>query len=186
MATTIDKFLTPESMITPGVAGSMSMMIGNTLHYQFNVPNGWAILVLSFVFGLLVLAKSRSLVTRGVLYVLNSLVIFCMAAGAISLSADAGDNKTHASSFSLIGPVYAQQSMAELQAQYNQLSSQYETLWSQLKSAPAGTNVSPLMQSIEEVDRKRAAVLRSIEAQSRSTTTTGSGEKKFFAPLTFK
>lgn len=185
MATNIDKFLTPESMITPGVAGSMSMMIGNTLHYQFNVPNGWAILALSFGFGLLVLAKSRSLLTKVVLYVVNSLVIFCMAAGAIALSAGP-DNKEHADSFSIIRPVYAQQSMAELQAEYKKLSAQYDTLWGQLKAAPAGSNVSSLLQQVEEVDRKRATVLRSIEAQSKArSTTTESGEKKFFAPLKF-
>ena len=31
-----DKFLTPEAMVTPGIAGSMSMMFGNALHYNTN------------------------------------------------------------------------------------------------------------------------------------------------------
>jgi hypothetical protein len=188
MATTIDKFLTPESMVTPGVAGSMAMMIGNTLHYQFNLPNGWSILVLSFVFGLLVLAKSGSLLTRAALYMINSLVIFCMAAGAISLSADVG-SKQSAESFSLVQSAYAQQKTADLHAEYKKLSAQYDDLWGQLKAAPSGANAGNLLQIIEDIDRKRAAVLRSINADMTGKSTSagagGSSEKKFFAPLKF-
>jgi len=188
MPINVDKFLTPESMVTPGVAGSMAMMIGNTLHYQFNLSNGWSILVLSFVFGLLVWARSESRLTSAVLYVINSLVIFCMAAGAISLSADNG-NKQHAAAFSLVQSAKAQQTTADLRAEYKNLSAQYDNLWAQIKAAPAGANVKDLLQNIENIDRKRAAVLRSINAnttsKSMSSGAGGSGDKKFFAPLKF-
>ncbi len=186
MTTNIDRFLTPESMITPGVAGSMAMMIGNTIHYQFGVPNGWSILVLSFLIGLLVLAKSGSMITRGVLYVVNSLVIFCMAAGVIALSADTG-NQQRAESISLIQSAYAQQSTAELQTEYKNLSAKYDALWAQLKAARPGVDTTKLLQEIEAIERQRAAVLQSIAANTKGkTATTTGGERKFFAPLSFK
>ena len=53
----ISQFLTPEAMLTPGVAGSLAMMITNALAVNFNAPRAWTGLVLSFVFGLLVLGS---------------------------------------------------------------------------------------------------------------------------------
>jgi hypothetical protein len=179
-----DQFLTPESMLTPGIAGSMSMMIGNTLQHQFHISNGWSILVLSFVFGLLVLATNQSLLKRSVYYVLNSLVIFCVAAGAISVSSG-GDDKQQAAAFLLIPSAYAQQSTADMQAEYKKLSAQYDELWGRLKAAPAGANNTNLLHEIEGVDSKRAAVLRSIEAQTKGQSTNTGTERKFFAPLKF-
>lgn len=78
----ISQFLTPEAMLTPGVAGSLTMMITNALALNFAMPRAWIGLGLSFVFGLLVIAATRSLLQKAVFYVLNSLVIFCVAAGA--------------------------------------------------------------------------------------------------------
>jgi len=174
----LDKFLTPESMLTPGVAGSMSMMIANALSYQFNMPNGWAILVLSFVFGLLVLANDKPVLTRTVLYVLNSLVVFCVAAGTATLSAgNPGTRQAYA--FSLIRPAYAQ-STTDLQAEYKKLLEEQDKLWRQLEAAPKGTNVTDLLRTFEENDRKRQALLRSI-ADAKNTTR----ERPFFAPLKF-
>lgn len=192
-AISIDKFLTPESMVTPGVAGSLAMMIGNALHFQFGVSNGWSILILSFLIGLLVLANTGSILTRGVLYVVNSLVIFCMAAGAITLSADSAkgaDTKKPpeaASSFSLQSAA-TQQTLADLQTEYKNLSAQYDALWKQLKAGRPGQDTSQLLKQIEAVELKRAAVLRSIQAQTSANTQQAghSGKRKFFAPLTFK
>jgi len=78
----LSQFLTPEAMLTPGVAGSLTMMITNALTLNFAMPRAWVGLGLSFIFGLLVLATTRNLLQKGVFYVLNSLVIFCVAAGA--------------------------------------------------------------------------------------------------------
>jgi len=180
----IDKFLTPESMLTPGIAGSMAMMIGNTLHFQFNLPNGWSVLILSFVFGLLVLAHNTPMLTKSVLYVLNSLVIFCVAAGTITLSSGNG-RQQQAASFTLIQPAYAQKTTAALQAEYDKLSAEYTAAFNQVKMAPKGTDVTPLLRKVEEIDSRRSAVLRSIEAQSKGKTPTAGGERKFFAPLKF-
>lgn len=88
----IEQFLTPEAMLTPGVAGSLTMMITNALTVNFAMPRAWVGLGLSFVFGLLVLVTTRSLLVKGVFYVLNSLVIFCVAAGANGLGAGAAQH----------------------------------------------------------------------------------------------
>ena len=54
------QFLTPEAMLTPGVAGSLTMMITNALTLNFAMPRAWVGLGLSFIFGLLVLVTTRS------------------------------------------------------------------------------------------------------------------------------
>jgi hypothetical protein len=98
------QFLTPEAMLTPGVAGSLTMMITNALAVNFAMPRAWIGLGLSFVFGLLVLVTSRSLIQKGVFYLLNSLVIFCVAAGANGIGAGA----TQRASLSLVTPAFAE------------------------------------------------------------------------------
>jgi hypothetical protein len=87
----IDKFLSPESMLTPGLAGGMTMGITNALAFQFGLdaPQPAAIaLVLSFLFGLCVFVSAKSNIRRGVkalFWVINSLVIFTVAAGSNSI-----------------------------------------------------------------------------------------------------
>jgi hypothetical protein len=80
------EFLNPSSMLTPGLAGGMTMGITNSLAVQFALlPPGPAYvgLGLSFLFGLLVWANQDvSRLKRCVLYVLNSLVIFVVAVGS--------------------------------------------------------------------------------------------------------
>lgn len=83
------QFLTPEAMLTPGVAGSLTMMITNALTQNFAMPRAWVGLALSFIFGLLVLVATRNLLQKGVFYILNSLVIFCVAIGANGIGAGA-------------------------------------------------------------------------------------------------
>ena len=88
--TDIEKFVTPESMLTPGLAGGMTMGITNALAFQFalNAPQPALIaLVLSFVFGLCVFvsAKPGKRAFKLLFWVVNSLVIFTVAAGSNSL-----------------------------------------------------------------------------------------------------
>lgn len=79
----MDDFLKPESMMTPGVAGAITMTISNTLWVQFGVQQRWSALVLSFAFGALVFTATRLKVwQRAVYYLLNSLIIFSAAAGS--------------------------------------------------------------------------------------------------------
>jgi hypothetical protein len=100
----IEEFLTPEAMLTPGVAGSLTMMITNALAVNFAMPRAWIGLGLSFVFGLLVLVSTRNVLVKGVFYVLNSLVIFCVAVGANGL----GTGASQRASISLTTAAFAQ------------------------------------------------------------------------------
>lgn len=100
----IEEFLTPEAMLTPGVAGSLTMMITNALAVNFAMPRAWIGLGLSFVFGLLVLVSTRNMLVKGVFYVLNSLVIFCVAVGANGL----GTGASQRASVSLTTAAFAQ------------------------------------------------------------------------------
>jgi hypothetical protein len=106
----LQDFLTPEAMLTPGVAGSLTMMITNALATNFNMPRAWLGLVLSFVFGLLVLVAAKGLVQKAVFYVLNSLVIFCVAVGANGIGTAGVPLQGHALLFG-IAPAHAQASV---------------------------------------------------------------------------
>lgn len=76
-------FLDSRSMLTPGLAGAVVMLLTNTLYQQFSLPQRWTALALSFGLGLLVFSDRRSaLWQRALLYILNSLIIFSMAVGA--------------------------------------------------------------------------------------------------------
>lgn len=82
LAKMTEDFLDPKSMLTPGVAGSLTVLITGTLASQFGLPGNWTGLILSFLFGLMVWANTAMpLVQRAIFYVLNSLVIFSVAIG---------------------------------------------------------------------------------------------------------
>ena len=80
----VDEFLQPKAMLTPGIAGGVTMLIANALWVAFSLPPRWTSLVLSFVLGLLVfVAKGGSvpLWQRAIYYLLNSLIIFSVSIG---------------------------------------------------------------------------------------------------------
>jgi hypothetical protein len=84
------EFLNPKSMLTPGVAGAMTMMITNTLHQQFGTPASWTGLIISFAMGLIVFTASTvSWPQRCAFYVINSLIIFSVALGSSAVGAAA-------------------------------------------------------------------------------------------------
>lgn len=79
----IKDFLSSKSMLTPGIAGGLVMLITTALQSQFSMPAAWVALALSFLVGTLVLRdKSTAIWQKAVLYLLNSLIIFSMATGA--------------------------------------------------------------------------------------------------------
>ncbi|MCK5052290.1 MAG: hypothetical protein KAS53_11250 [Candidatus Cloacimonetes bacterium] len=81
MALTHD-FLNPESMITPGLAGSITFALTNALTMQLNLPVRWTGIVISFMLGTIVFkAKKLPIWNKLVLYILNSLIIFAFATG---------------------------------------------------------------------------------------------------------
>lgn len=71
-------------MLTPGIAGSMTMAITNTLAAQFALPPNYMGMVISCMFALVVYffsAKQHHWYERFVYFVLNSLIIFSVALG---------------------------------------------------------------------------------------------------------
>ena len=84
-------FLNPKSMITPGVAGAITMLITNTLHAQFQLPANWTGLAISFLFGLIVFsATDVAILERAAFWIINSLIIFSVALGSNAAGAAAG------------------------------------------------------------------------------------------------
>ena len=80
----VDEFLQPKAMLTPGIAGGVTMLIANALWVAFGLPPRWTSLVLSFVVGLLVFVGRGGGVPgwqRTVYYLLNSLIIFSVSIG---------------------------------------------------------------------------------------------------------
>jgi hypothetical protein len=84
----IQDFANPRSMLTPGVAGGITMFVTNAVCYQFDLPHNWVGLGLNFLFGLIVFSSTASTgLERIALYVANSLIIFAMAFGTSSVGA---------------------------------------------------------------------------------------------------
>ena len=88
--TLIKDFLNPNSMLTPGIAGSLTMMIANTLFITFTIPPKYSATILSFMLGTLVFAsdsfnsKEKKIPPwlKIIYYIINSLIIFSVGIGA--------------------------------------------------------------------------------------------------------
>jgi len=78
----MNDFLNAKSMVTPGVAGGLVMLISNTCANQFDLAPKWTALALSGLLGLLVVCiLVAPLWQKGLLWIFNALVIFSMAMG---------------------------------------------------------------------------------------------------------
>ena len=79
----LSDFTNPNSMITPGAAGAITMGITNVLTSDFGfLPGNWTALLLSFLFGSLTFAYGARFVAALGYFVINSLIIFVMAHGS--------------------------------------------------------------------------------------------------------
>ena len=75
-------FLHPQSMVTPGLLGAAAMMGTNALCATFSLDEPIVCLVLSLLFGLAAVIRDVPLFQRVLYYVLNTIIIFSVAAGA--------------------------------------------------------------------------------------------------------
>ncbi|MBA7547675.1 hypothetical protein ES705_40105 [subsurface metagenome] len=82
----LDEFLNPRSMLTPGAAGGLTMVISTNLWVRLNWSQEPTALAISFAFGLLsvVREKNISLLERIIYCALNTLFIFAISFGAHS------------------------------------------------------------------------------------------------------
>jgi hypothetical protein len=177
----LSQFLTPEAMLTPGVAGSLTMMITNALTLNFAMPRAWVGLGLSFIFGLLVLVTARNLLQKAVFYVLNSLVIFCVAAGANGI----GTGASQRVSLSLTMTAFAQDISSD--AAQKQRTLEYCSNLSSAVEAAQRANQST--DKILELVKPCQAISKDL-LESGSTVSGGSNSEirsagKFFSPWKF-
>jgi hypothetical protein len=78
-------FLNPHSMLTPGLAGGLTVSISMPLALAFSLSIKWLALVISLLLGLAIMLSIKeplSKLQRFVYYILNSLIIFSTALGA--------------------------------------------------------------------------------------------------------
>ena len=86
---TMKEFVNPKSMLTPGVAGGIAMLIANSLWLQFSLEPRWTGLILSFMFGLLVFAAIEIAWWQRIIYwFLNSLLIFSIGFSAHAVGSE--------------------------------------------------------------------------------------------------
>lgn len=80
----IKEFLNPTSMLTPGIAGGLTVSISMPLVFAFGLKFKWVSLAVSFLFGLLIVMgfTGVSKYARPIYCVLNTLVIFSLSIGA--------------------------------------------------------------------------------------------------------
>jgi len=105
-ASPLSEFLNPNSMITPGAAGAITMMITNTLCGQFDdLHPGMTGLAVSFLFGAMVFGYGASLAARMIYYVINSLIVFTVAMGSNVIGQHASDRLTQQPAASKVSEV---------------------------------------------------------------------------------
>lgn len=79
----LSDFLQPHSMMTPGLLGALAMLGTNSFCTKFPRLDGAIVcLFLSCLFGLAAVIKDGPVFQRIVFYLLNSVIIFSVAAGA--------------------------------------------------------------------------------------------------------
>lgn len=83
----LDEFLNPKSILTPGLAGGLTMLISSTLWVQFGWEMKWTALAISLAISFLVVRgmKNVPLLERIIYCSLNTFIIFSMGLGVHSL-----------------------------------------------------------------------------------------------------
>jgi hypothetical protein len=178
----LQQFLTPEAMLTPGVAGSLTMMIANALAVNFNAPRAWAGLLLSFLFGLLVLVSAKSLLQKSVFYVLNSLVIFCVALGANGLGTTSLRVAAYLQTTQALAQSPGSGDVSKDDLEYcAKLSSAIETAQ---KDGASGDQIVKLVEPCQNLSRNILTGADSAEDKINPKAAI-QGPSKFFAPWRF-
>lgn len=168
-----DKFLTPEAMLTPGAAGGITMLISNALANNIWGNPSYIGLAISFLFGSLVLASSSRLPIslRAIYYILNSLIIFCVAFGSGNLVASKGHGSTSngSTSMSLFSPAYADESSSDFQAlldKYSKINSEYKnksaTLDALQKKGAPQAEIDAQNKKLDNLKSQRDESLKSL------------------------
>lgn len=79
----LGEFLNPKSMLTPGLAGALTMAIANCFSYQFGLSRPMVGIIVSCLFSLIAVGATRMAFWQKLtFFVLNAAVIFTMALGS--------------------------------------------------------------------------------------------------------
>ena len=120
----MDQFLNPKSMMTPGFAGGLMMLVANAVCFVFpEVAFRYVALALSLLIGFVVVSAAEAKPpARAAYWLVNSLVIFAMGVGATNIGANIAGEPPAASqsaaptaqavepaSISLISEAYAEE-----------------------------------------------------------------------------
>ena len=207
----VESFLNPQSMLTPGVAGALTMMIANVLAIQFAMPRAWTGLGLSFLFGLLVFVSGITLFLRIIYYVINSLIIFCVAIGSNTVGlATAGGAAVNVGVLVLAPPAFAQTTPApsldttavsglalkleDLSKQLVTVSTEIESSWTSLEALKASGKtdgeITVLTQKIDALEAAKQSILQDTlllteQIQHEAIVTPSPPSRDFFAPWKF-
>jgi hypothetical protein len=68
-------------MMTPGALGAITMVVTNSIAPMIAIDRRWTGLALAFLFGSIALVKAPSLFEKAIYYIINSFIIFSVAAG---------------------------------------------------------------------------------------------------------
>lgn len=167
-----DEFLNPKSMLTPGFAGAATMLITNAFTQHFDVSRGTCALVISFLFGMLVFSASTvgaKIHEKGVLYILNSLIIFSVSVGSNQVGIGVSANK--ASAFLIDTAVDEAIAQTEIR---------FEELGPQQSVGPQGSNLTlahivnatpeELTETLQELETQAYEILRKVTDQHDLST----------------
>jgi hypothetical protein len=91
MATTVEEFVNPKSMTTPGAMAALVATVAGAFFSMFGIGLPPSLIVLSFFVGVVVFYSKEfadpkmTKWAKGFFYVLNSIIIFAMATGTHAL-----------------------------------------------------------------------------------------------------
>jgi len=90
MKNSINEFINPKSMVTPGVAGSLMMFLANGICMQFpEMAFRYVAISLSFLLASVILSiKELQFFQRLAFWVVNSLIIFTVGVGSSNIAAN--------------------------------------------------------------------------------------------------
>ena len=184
----LEKFLTAEAMITPGIAGSTVMTITNVLAPTFAWPQAWIALGLSFMVGLVLVRGDGGVIPKSVFYVLNSLVVFTVAFGTNSTALAL--KQTPSVALALVGSAYAQDAAVDLvalQTEIDQLGAQYDSLTAAIETArqnnASAAEIDALVAQQQAIDAQRAGAIARLVSSVQSVQTQQADQ--FFSPWKF-
>ena len=104
----LNDFLNPNSMLTPGFAGGLTMMITTVICRFFELQPAYTGLAVSALFGALVLVGAASRLRKAIYYVLNTLIIFCVAMGSGNFAHNLEDRRQAAALPALVAAAHAE------------------------------------------------------------------------------